>query len=101
MDIERYLHEDAVLARPPSRLYRMQKLVRKNRIVFLAGAAAAAALVLGTIISTLMFFKEREALTSEARLRKDAEVREKASHILLLVTQRRFEEADQLARTCL
>jgi eukaryotic-like serine/threonine-protein kinase len=45
----------------------------------------------------LTFFKEREARASEERLRKDAEVREKASHILLLVTQRRFEEADQLA----
>ena len=97
MDIERYLHEEAVLARPPSQLYRLQKLVRRNRIVFLFGAAAVAALLLGTIISTLMFFKEREARTSEARLRKDAEVREKASHVLLLVTQRRFEEADQLA----
>ena len=34
MDIERYLHEEAVLARPPSQLYRLQKLVRRNRLVF-------------------------------------------------------------------
>ena len=74
---ERYLHEEAVLARPPSQLYRLQKLVRRNRIVFLFGAAAVAALLLGTIISTLMFFKEREARTSEARLRKEAEVARK------------------------
>ena len=96
MDIERYLHEEAVLARPPSQLYRLQKLVRRNRMVFLFGAAAVAALLLGTIISTLMFFREREARASEARLRKEAELREEASHIALLVTQRRFEEADKL-----
>ena len=48
MDIERYLHEEAVLARPPSQLYRLQKLVRRNRVVFLFGAAAVAALLLGT-----------------------------------------------------
>ena len=96
MDIERYLHEEAVLARPPSQLYRLQKLVRRNRMVFLFGTAAVAALLLGTIFSTLMFFKEREAKTSEARLRKEAELREKVSHVALLVTQRRFEEADKL-----
>jgi hypothetical protein len=84
------------IARPPSQLYRLQKLVRRNRIVFLFGAATVAALLLGTIISTLMFFREREAKTSEARLRKEAELREKASHVASLVTQGRFDEADKL-----
>src|SRR5208337_314583 len=96
MDIERYLKEETVLARPPSRFYRLQKLVRRNRMVFLFGAAAATALLLGTIISTMMFLKEREARTSEARLRREAELREQASHVALLVTQGRFDEADKL-----
>ena len=96
MDIEHYLHEEAVLARPPSQLYRLQKLVRRNRMVFLFGAAAAAALLLGTIISTMMFVKEREARSSEARLRREAELREQASHVASLVTQGRFDEADKL-----
>jgi hypothetical protein len=96
LDIQRYLNEEAVLARPPSRWYRLQKLVRRNRVVFLSVTAAVAALILGTIISTLLFVKERQARASEARLRKEAEAREQASHITLLLTQRRFEEADQL-----
>jgi serine/threonine protein kinase len=95
-DIERYLHEETVLARPPSQLYRLQKLVRRNRMVFLSGAAAATALLLGTIISTMMFVKEREARSSEARLRREAELREQASHVASLVTQGRFDEADKL-----
>jgi len=89
MDIERYLHEEAVLARPPSQLYRLQKLVRRNRMVFLFGVVAVVALLLGTIISTLLLF-------SEARLRREAELREKASHVASLVTQARFDEADKL-----
>jgi serine/threonine protein kinase len=96
MDIQRYLHEEAVLARPPSQLYRLHKLVRRNRIVFLFGAAAGAALLLGTIISTMMFVKEREARSSEVRLRKEAELREQASHVASLVTQGRFDDADKL-----
>ena len=97
VDIQCYLHEEAILARPPSQVYRLQKLVRRNRMVFLSGAAVAAALLLGTIFSTLMFVKEREALSSEARLRREAESREEASHVASLVTQGRFEEADKLA----
>ena len=61
MDVGHYLHQEPILARPPSELYRLQKFVRRNRIVFLSGAAIAAALLLGTIISTMMFVKEREA----------------------------------------
>ena len=65
MDIERYLQEEAVLARPPSQLYRLQKLVRRNRIVFLSGAAARSRLCwLGSIISTCLLIKERAALRS-------------------------------------
>ena len=110
-DIERYLHEEVVLARPPSQLYRLQKLVRRNRIVFLSGTATAAALVLGTIISTMMFVKEREALRSavvarqdletarakEAQLRREAESREKVTRAALLASQEKYEEADKLA----
>ena len=96
MDIQRYLHHEPVLARPPSRWYRLEKLVRRNLLVFLSGAAVVGALLLGTIVSTLLFFREREARTSETRLRREAELREKASKIALLVTQGRFNEADQL-----
>jgi hypothetical protein len=95
-DIEHYLQEEPVLARPPSQLYRLQKLVRRNRMVFLFGAAAAAALLLGSVISTVMFFRERDARSSEAQLRREAELREEASYVASLVTQGRFDEADKL-----
>ena len=87
VDIQRHLDNEPVWPRAPSRWYRFQKLAQRNRIVFASGGAVVTALLLGTIISTLLFFKEREARTSEARLRKDAELREKASHVALLVTK--------------
>src|SRR5207245_2189149 len=34
LDIQRYLHNEPVTARPPSRLYRFQKLVRRNKLAF-------------------------------------------------------------------
>src|SRR6185437_11334634 len=36
MDVERYLENEPVLARPPSRIYRLQKLFRRNRAVFIS-----------------------------------------------------------------
>ena len=104
-DLYRHLHNEPVMARPPSRFYRLQKLVRRNRGVFAAGGAVAAALVIGLGTSTWLFLKEREAHQravaaeqQQARLRHDAEVREKISQAALLVSQDRFEEADKLLK---
>ena len=110
MDIERYLDNEPVVARPPSRVYRFQKLVRRNKVVFAAVGAVSAALIAGLGTSTWLFFKEREARqeqfrlreeaernrANEALLRQQAEAREKIAQAVLLVEQNRFEEADQL-----
>jgi len=103
MDIERYLHEEAVLARPPSQFYRLQKLVRRNRMVFASGGVAVVALLLGSIISIWLFIREREALRSaetanakETQLRCEAESREKVTRAALLASQEKYEEADRL-----
>jgi serine/threonine protein kinase/tetratricopeptide (TPR) repeat protein len=110
MDIQRYLDDDPVLARPPSNWYRLQKLVRRNRIVFLAGTAVSAALLIGTVTSTCLLIKEREARqradaaqrqaetsrATEVQLRHEAELREKVTQAALLAGQGHYEEADQL-----
>jgi len=61
MDVQRHLDNEPVVARPPSRLYRLQKLIRRNRVAFAAGGAVAAALILGLAISTVALFREKEA----------------------------------------
>ncbi len=74
MDVQRYLNEEPVLARPPSRMYRFHKLVRRNRIVFMASGVALFGLLGGLGTSTWLFFREREAREEQARLRVVAEV---------------------------
>src|ERR1043165_1090771 len=48
-DIQRHLDNEPVVARPPSTLYRVQKLVRRNKVVFAAAALVALALILGIV----------------------------------------------------
>ena len=103
MDIERYLHNEPVIARPPSRFYRFQKSVRRNKVVFGAGAAVLLALLAGTGTSTWLFLREREARRQavaagqrEITLRRQAEFREKTTQLTLLVSQEKFEEANAL-----
>jgi serine/threonine protein kinase len=105
MDVQRHLGNEPVVARPPSWVYRFQKLVRRNRVVFIAGGAVALALMSGLSASTWLFLKERDARhraeqaeQRQERLRHEAELREKITQAALLVSQERFEEADGLLR---
>ena len=61
-DLERYRRQEPVMARPPSRRYRLQKLVQRNRLAVGAGAAVALALLLGSALSTWLYLRERHAL---------------------------------------
>ena len=105
MDIHRHLCNEPVVACPPSWVYRFQKLVRRNRVVFIAGGAVATALVIGMGTSTWLFLKEREARQravaaeqQQTRLRHEAEIREKITQAALLVSLDKFAEADRLLR---
>src|SRR5215472_1797828 len=58
-DVQRYLADEPVVARPPSRLYRFQKLARRNKLAFAASGAVAAALIVGLAAATWEYLKER------------------------------------------
>jgi eukaryotic-like serine/threonine-protein kinase len=117
MDILRHLGNEPVVARPPSRVYRLQKLVRRNKVFFIAAAAVSAALIAGLGTSTWLFLREREAhrraveaerqqvrLTheaeqarfNEAKLRRQAEARERITQAAVLVSQGKLDEADKM-----
>src|SRR5439155_22060183 len=51
-DVERFLADEPVAACPPSNLYRLHKLVRRNKGVFTGVGAVALMLVLGVVAST-------------------------------------------------
>ena len=46
-DIERYMRREAILARPPTRAYKLKKFAQRNRVAVLTTAAIVAALVAG------------------------------------------------------
>ena len=59
-DVQRFLDNEPVEARSPGQLYRFHKLVRRNKLVFAAGAAIWVALVIGLGVSTWSGIKERQ-----------------------------------------
>jgi serine/threonine protein kinase/tetratricopeptide (TPR) repeat protein len=80
-DLERHLKNEPVEACPPSNLYRLGKIVRRNKMTFAAGCAILTALVLGLGTSTWMFLRERAARQratraeqAQMRMREEAEL---------------------------
>lgn len=72
-DIERYLTHEPVTACPPTTAYRIQKFVRRNKVMVMAGGAVAAALVLGVVASTWQAVRATRAEREQSRLREKAE----------------------------
>jgi hypothetical protein len=111
MDVQRFLDHEPVLARSPSRWYRFQKLVRRNRGVFAAAGAVGLALILGLGTATWLLAKERQmrhravaaeqaaekARANEAELRRLAETREKITQAAFLISQGKLDEANLVA----
>jgi tetratricopeptide (TPR) repeat protein len=110
MDVQRHLNNEPVNARPPSRLYRFQKLVRRNKAAFVAIGAVGLALIAGFGTSTWLFFREREARQEQVHLREEAELARnnetqlrleaeammKITQAAVLLSHNKFEEAGQL-----
>jgi serine/threonine protein kinase/tetratricopeptide (TPR) repeat protein len=79
MDVQRHLADEPVVARPPSGLYRFQKLVRRNKGVFAAVGAVALMLVLGVVGSTVEALRAGRAEQAQTRLASQADAqRQKA-----------------------
>jgi WD40 repeat protein/serine/threonine protein kinase len=60
-DLERYLKDEPVEARPPSTWYRFAKLARRNKVALTTGALVAASLLLGLVASVWQAFRATAA----------------------------------------
>ena len=110
MDVCRFLNNEPVLARPPSRWYRLQKLAQRNRAVFSAIATVTLILLAWLGTSTWLFFKEKElrnmaveaqkqaeqARQSEAQMRREAEARADIAQAAVMLSRGRLVEAEHL-----
>ncbi len=88
-DVERYMGDEPVVARPPSKMYRFQKLARRNKLAFAAAGAVAATLVVGLGLATWQFIEKSRAyrLTllaeqAQERLRLQAQASEKQARAI-------------------
>jgi serine/threonine protein kinase/Flp pilus assembly protein TadD len=119
-DLQRFLSNEPVEARPPSNLYRFQKMVRRNKMAFAAASGIMAALVLGFVVSLNLYIKEKAALSralqdekEEVGLRKQAEeglaferkqldyakIGQKLWQAGVLMSQDQFDKAEELMAT--
>jgi WD40 repeat protein len=67
-DLERQLNNEPVLARPPSAVDKLQKFVRRNKVLVAAGMLVASLLVVGILLSA---WGLRKLLQANARARQN------------------------------
>jgi serine/threonine protein kinase/predicted Zn-dependent protease len=101
-DVERYLHDEPVQACPPSAWYRFRKLVRRNKVLFVASAAVA--LVMLASIAMLLVNNIRvrqEQARTQAEMLRAEEAEKLAIHRADEINQmmERLKEANELVDT--
>ncbi len=80
MDIERHLRHEPVIARPPSKSYRLSRFVRRNRGAVVAGTLVVMALVAGISLAGIGLLRARRA---ESLARREAENARQVSNLLV------------------
>jgi hypothetical protein len=77
-DIQRYLDDEPVQARRPTRTYRMRKFARRHKVGVLAGVSIAAAVLLGLTLASLGLVQARrqaEIARTQARIASTQAIR--------------------------
>jgi serine/threonine protein kinase/WD40 repeat protein len=77
LDVQRFLHDEPVLAGPPSTAYRLRKFVKRNRARVITAAVFFVLLVAGVIVSTV--FGIRASRNEDAAVKARGEADEKAA----------------------
>ena len=98
MDIQRYLRNEPVIARKPSRWYFLSKFLQRNRAACVSGVAMLLSLLVGLGTTTALYFREKEALAEQARLQRQVQARANVSLAAILLSEGNKEEADLLLR---
>jgi serine/threonine protein kinase len=111
-DIKRLLTHQPIAARPPSRLYVLTKLIRRNRLACGVAVLLAMFLITGLAVTVVMYERERKnsieqlrlkneaqaARNEESRLREQADARSNVTRAAFLLDQGRIKEADELRK---
>jgi serine/threonine protein kinase len=89
-DIERYLRREAILARPPSRLYKVKKFAQRHRAAVLTAMAITALLLGGIAIASWQALRATRAgaaalaaAAAEKQAKVEAQTREAETNVVL------------------
>ncbi|MBJ43666.1 MAG: hypothetical protein CMJ80_10410, partial [Planctomycetaceae bacterium] len=66
-DIERFLEHNIVLARSPSKGYRLRKTISKNWVAFLTGTAFVSLLITALAVTSYLYIQAERALDKQLR----------------------------------
>ncbi len=91
-DVHNYLAGKPLIAGPETAMYRMQKFVRKHAGSVATVALVAIAIVLGLVVSTVMYLRAEDARRKETSARIDAEQARKAEQEQRSLAEQKAEE---------
>lgn len=60
-DIQRFLNQEPILARPASTAYVLRQFTRRHRVAVAGGIAVFLALLIGLTVSSILFLREKES----------------------------------------
>jgi serine/threonine protein kinase len=98
MDVGRYLLSEAILARPPSAIYKFRKLVARNKLGFSGIALIFISLVISLIATTRWLMIERQA---REEMRQQLEIARLEGLAWNLFYDTKFAEGEQMFRKTL
>src|SRR6266404_2240722 len=70
LDVNRFLTNEAISARPPSKLYKFQKILLRNKLLFVGIGVIAALLIAGLIVVSASLARERQARQKAQQITK-------------------------------
>jgi len=70
LDVQRFLAHEAVSARPPSKLYKFQRTVQRNRLLFIGLGVIATLLIVSLIVVSASLAQERQSRREAKRVKQ-------------------------------
>jgi serine/threonine protein kinase/Tfp pilus assembly protein PilF len=92
-DVKRYLNNELVLAGPPNATYRINKFIKRHRVVVAASTTIATVIVIGLVISTTLYLRMHQALNAISLLESKVEIDSKLSTAQKLYAEGRYQSA--------
>ncbi len=84
-DLNRYLRHEAVVARPPSFIYTVRKLARRNRLAFAAALGASVFVFFITAFAVIMTIQANRIATERDYAERERQRAQKVSNVVLNV----------------